>query len=252
MESQALEYTPPHPSGRQTLFKTLIGLFVGLFVAFLIFIILMLIGGIIIEALQQRLTGNVTINPLLPLILIVISFLGTFIGSVIIAGAYNLIYTDTYYDLGKMFSITLMSNILLFFFFLPLYLIFSNNIQSLFVVLAFHMIFSIYVGFVAIEITTNPNYAVLHLVAAALGIAVACVFYGIIVNVADVTQGKQSYLLIVFPPILAYTMIPLLQGLFYTIYYKFYTMGNNPLYVPSLSEVIIDDEETDQANVENL
>lgn len=51
------------------------------------------------EALRNKLNGATAINPLLPLVLIVISFLGTFIGTILIAGAYNLLYTDTYYDL---------------------------------------------------------------------------------------------------------------------------------------------------------
>jgi hypothetical protein len=125
MDAQFLELSPPRPSGRQIMFKTLIGLIVGIFTAFLIFIILLLLGGMIQEALRNSINGATAINPLLPLVLIVISFLGTFIGTIIIAGVYNLLYTDTYYDLGKMFNVTLLINILLFFFFIPLYLIFS-------------------------------------------------------------------------------------------------------------------------------
>ena len=52
------------------------------------------------EALSQRISGTMVVNPLLPLILLIIAFVGTFIGSIVLAGIYNLIYSDKYYDLS--------------------------------------------------------------------------------------------------------------------------------------------------------
>lgn len=250
MESQYLELVPPRPTGRQILFKTIIGLIVWIFTAFLIFIILMFLWGMIQEALSNKINGVTAINPLLPLVLIVISFLWTFIGTIIIAGIYNLLYTDTYYDLGKMFNVTLLINVILFFFFIPLYLILSGNIDQLFVILAFHTIFAIFMSFVAIEMTTNPNYAAVHLVWVAWGLALSFIIYAAIYSIVDPTQGNGSYLLIVFPPLLAYTIIPFFHGVFESMYYKFYTMGNNALYIPSLNEVLVDDNEEDVAVVD--
>ena len=80
------------------------------------------------------------------------------------AGVFNLIYTDKYYDMGKMFSITLLLNVLLFFFFVPLYIVFAANIDTLFLILAMHILLTIFLCYVGIEITTNPNYSASHLV----------------------------------------------------------------------------------------
>ncbi len=74
--------------------------------------------------------------------------------------------------------------------------------------------------------------------------------YAAIYSLVDPTQGNGSYLLIVFPPLLAYTLIPLFHGAFESLYYKFYTMGNNALYIPSLNEVLVNDNEEDVAQIE--
>jgi hypothetical protein len=129
----------------------------------LVFVILLLVGGVVQEALAERIIGGDGINPLLPLILLVVAFLGTFIGSVILAGIYNLIFTEKYYDMSKMFSLTLFANIIVFMFFIGLYLLFANMIEPLFFVLAFHIIFTVFLSIALIEISTNPNYAAVHL-----------------------------------------------------------------------------------------
>jgi hypothetical protein len=105
-----------------------------------------------------------SVNPLLPLILIIIAFIATFIGNVMLAGIYNLFYPTKYYDLGKMFSNSLLSNVIVFFVFMPLYLLFYNDIQSLFTILAIHILFSIFTSYTHIEFLTNPNYGSSHLI----------------------------------------------------------------------------------------
>jgi hypothetical protein len=144
--------------------KTLIGLIIGVVIAFLVFITLILVGGIIQEALKNKITGVAQVNPLLPLILIIIAFVGTFVGSIMISGIFNVIYTDKYYDMAKMFSLTLLINVILFILFIGLYLIFAGSIDELFFVLAFHITFTIFVIYSAIEMSTNPNYAAVHLI----------------------------------------------------------------------------------------
>lgn len=44
------------------------------------------------------------------------------------------------------------------------------------------------------------------------------------------------------PPIVGYTLIPFGSGIWEKIYYKFYELGNNGLYIPSATEV--EEEET--------
>jgi len=57
-------------------------------------------------------------------------------------------------------------------------------------------------------------------------------------------------ILLALPPVLAYFCLPLLHSTWEKIYYKFYSMGNNFFYIPSLNEVMIDSEEDDDVEVE--
>ena len=70
---------------------------------------------------------------------------------------------------------------------------------------------------------------------------------------------QKIYLFMLFPPILGYTLIPFGSGIREKIYYKFYELGNNGFYIPSVTESD-DTEETegtdttntgDEINVEN-
>ena len=183
-----LELAPYNPTGRQILIKTLLGLIIGIFIAFLTFIILILVGGVIQEALTSKISGNYDLNPLLPLILIVIAFIGTVVGMILIAGIFNLLYTDKYYDMGKMFSLTLLINVILFVLFIPLYALFAGNIDELFFILALHIIFGVFVSYTAMEMTTNPNYSAVHLIGTAMGLTLSVLIFGIGYKLIDVTQ----------------------------------------------------------------
>ena len=85
-----------------------------------------------------------------------------------------------------MFNFTLVSNIILFFFFIPLYIVFYSSIDSLFIVLAFHILFAIYVAYTANEFTTNPNYSGSHLVGSSIGMSVAILIFAIMYHSMDV------------------------------------------------------------------
>lgn len=230
--------------------KTLMGLIVGIFIAFLTFIILILVGGIIQEALSNTTTGNTTVNPLLPLILIIIAFIGIVVGMILIAGIFNMIYTDKYYDMGKMFSLTLLINVILFILFIPLYGLFAKDTNALFFVLAFHIIFAVFVSYTAMEISTNPNYAAVHLIGTAIGLAIAILFFGLGYSFVDFSKGSAVKILLSLPPVLAYFCLPLFHSIREKIYYKFYSMGNNFFYIPSLNEVLIDSEEDNEVEVD--
>jgi len=56
--------------------------------------------------------------------------------------------------------------------------------------------------------------------------------------------------MIALPSVLAYFFLPLCHGIWEKIYYKFYSMGNNFFYIPSLSEVLVDEEEDDTIEVD--
>lgn len=250
-KSRALLDNPPHdPTWRQIIIKAGVWLIVGTLISFLVFIVLVLVKKIIDDALAASLAWDVAVNPLLPIILMIIAFLGTFIGSVIISAIFNLVYTTKYYDMSKMFTISLIINVLLFVCFIPLYLIFAGTLTPLFLILALHIFLAVFLTYAGIEITTNPNYAWSDLIWSARWFTIGAFFFLIAFNLIDRSWGQQISLILSLPPILAYFFVPLFQSLREKIYYKFYSMGNNFLYIPSLHEVMVDAEESSQVNVD--
>lgn len=247
---QNIDIEPANPTWWQVFIMFVLGLLVWVFISFLVFIILVLVWGMIQEAINTSLAGAQSTNPLLPLILVVIAFLSTFIGSIIVAGLYNLLYTDTYYDMSKMFGLVLTSNIILFVFFIPLYILFSGSIDELFVILAFHIMFSVFIAYTAIQMTSNPNYSGVHLIWSAFGFTMALLVFGLFYRLIDVSQGNTANILLALPPVLIYAALPLFHGLREKLYYKFYISGNNFFYIPSLSEVTIDEDEAEDIHVE--
>lgn len=248
--NQDFEVWPFNPDWSSVFIRTWLGLVTGIFISFLVFIILMLVWGIIEQAVSTQILGGWAVNPLLPLILIIIAFLWTFIGSIIIAWVYNLIYTDKYYDMWKMFSLVLFANIIMFILFLWLYVLFASGINQLFFVLAFHIMFTVFLSFTLIEMSTNPNYSAVHLLWAALWLIIWILLFGITYKVMDLTAWNSAHILLAIPPVLVYAMLPFWHWLREKIYYKFYSNWSNFFYIPSLQEVLVDEEEADDVEVD--
>ncbi len=92
-----------------------------------------------------------------------------------------------------------------------------------------------------------------------LGFALTFLAYSLIYKLSGSAEVQQKiYLFMLLPPILGYTLIPFGASIREKIYYKFYELGNNGFYIPSVTES--DDEETegtetatggDDVNVEN-
>lgn len=151
--------------------------------------------------------------------------------------------------MSKMFSLTLFANIIVFMFFIGLYLLFANMIEPLFFVLAFHIIFTVFLSIALIEISTNPNYAAVHLLGAAIGLVLAILIFAIAYKFIDINEGSSVNVLLSLPPVLAYCFVPFWHGLREKIYFKFYEAGNNFFYIPSLNEVLVDEQEVDEVEV---
>jgi hypothetical protein len=134
-----------------------IGLVIGGVIAALLFIILSFMGGMFTSAFGQQ--GVSSVNPLLSLVLLFIGFLSTFIGNIAIGGIYSLFYNKKYYNTGKMFGLIFLTNGILFFFLAPIYIVFASQIDILFLILGFHILFSVFTSAAQIEFSTNPNYS---------------------------------------------------------------------------------------------
>ncbi len=236
---------PSNLSGWQLIGKFFIGLLIGGVIAALLFVILSFMWGMFTSAFGQQ-TGA-SINPLLSLILLFIWFLSTFIGNIAIGGVYSLFFNRKYYNTSKMFGLLFLTNGILFFFLAPIYIVFASQIDILFIILGFHILFSVFASASQIEFSTNPNYSASAFMWNVLWFALAFLAYALIYKLAGSAAVQQRiYLFMLLPPVLGYTLVPFGSGIREKIYYKFYELGNNGFYIPSVTES--DEEETGWEN----
>jgi hypothetical protein len=164
--------------------------------------------------------------------------LASFIWNLWIAGLYSLFFSKSYYNMSKTIGILLLTNWLLFVFLLPIYIIFSRNINTLFMILWFHIIIATFLSSQQMENMKSPNYSASSLIWNTFSLALAMLIYGIIWKTAAVWElQNQLYLLLLIPPILAFGIIPLWLWLRDAIYYKFFEIWNNPFYAESKWEL---------------
>lgn len=245
---EKLATEPNNTTVGQIVAKLVIGLIIGLIIAFLVFVVTILFN----TAIQQgvRAISNDTAvwgNPVLPLIFLLIAFIANMSWNMLIWSVYNLLYTNKYYDLGKIISLIAVSQIIIFFIMAPLYLLFWDSILGLFIIVAFHVIFGVFVSYSQMEFSTNPNYSGSQLIGGVIGFCVTLLvflaFYksfGAAEFGLDNASTQKVKMLIAIPPLLAYTLLPLAYALREKLYYLFYENGNNFFYIPSLSEVMYD------------
>lgn len=241
---------PFNPSRWKIFMKWLLGLIIGILISFIVFIMLILVWWIVNEAIATSLLWTTQVNPLLPLILVIIAFLWTFLWSITMAFTYNMLYPEKYYDMSKMFSLIFFANIIAFVFFMWLYLLFAWGINELFFVLALHIMFTVFLTFSLIEISSNPNYAAVHILWAAIGLIIAIVIFGIVYKMIDVTVWSSAHIMLALPPVIIYASLPFWHWLREKIYYKLYSNWANFFYIPSLSEVLVDEAESEEVQVE--
>ncbi len=248
---------PANLSGWQLVGKTFVGLLIGWIIAALLFVILSFMWTIFTSAFWQQ--ADMWGNPMLSIVLLFIWFLSTFIGNIAVGGIYSLFYNRKYYNTGKMFALLFLTNGILFFFLAPIYIVFSNQLDVLFLVLGFHVLFSVFVSAAQIEFSTNPNYCASSMVGTILGFVLALLMYVLVYKASGTADPQQkTYLFMLLPPILWYGIIPFGAGLREKIYYKSYEMGNNGLYIPSIAEISeevdmqdMSPDSGDEINVEN-
>lgn len=221
---------PINPTGWQLMGKTITWLVTWFLIALVIFLVIMMLGS-------EKFMENA--GPLLPFLLILITFICTLIGNTIIVGAYNLFFPEKYYDFWKMFGFILLWNWLILFLFVFVYFMGNTKDISILMIVAFHVLFSIYVAYNFIEFLPNPQYSGSAFVGNTLWFVLGIVIYLAIFNLTKHTADKGTviYNLMIWPSILWYTLIPLIGGIWQKIYYRFYEMGNNFFYLPTEAEV---------------
>ena len=195
-------------------------------------------------------------------------FVVQFIGSVALALMYNIFFSKRYYNFGKMFALIFVSSIIFSLFFTIIYVLY-DNINELYVVLWFQVIFWLYTSLNLMDFLSQPNYSASSIMWNNLWCILTVLAYIWIRHLVDFSKWtadmtnewklKSVFFLAIFPVILSYTLMILWAELWNAIYYKFYEWWNNPFYLPSLNELREErkkeevqkaEEEDDDVNVE--
>ncbi len=246
-----LENKPYDPSGVQISLKTVFWFIVWLFIAFVSFILLIWTGGMIEEALTNQTAQSYSANPLIWLMFLAVAFIATVIWNAVLSGIYNIIRPEKYYDFKKTTTLLIIFNVILFIIFFILYFLawqIWGDIEFLYRVFAFHILFSIFMSLVFIEIVTNPSYGWVYLLGAATGFVISLAIFFILDK--TLSSGWDQAYIILFPSVIWFTIISLFSGILEKIYYKFYEMWNNFLFIPSIEDVLVDEEEDDEINID--
>jgi len=244
--------TPLNPNGLSLLWKIVIWIIVWLLFSALVFVMFIWLWTSINQAISNSDNGIMKYSPLVWLSFLAIASLISIVWSIVIAWTYNVIWNEDYYDMKVISSSILTVNLLLLIPFLLLYgfVWTTESINTLFIVYWFHLFFAIYVSFISMDIVKNPNYSAVYVIGNSFGFIITILIFFIIYSVYNTKTWSDQKNILFFPPILAFAIIPFISTLFEKVYYKFYEMWNDILYIPSLSEVMVDEEEVDEVNVD--
>ena len=221
---------PSQSSWRGLVWKVFVWLVIGGIIAILLFLILSFVWWIFTNTSTQ-ISWFSSANPILSLIILLIWFLCSFIGNLAMAWSYSLFFQDRYFKTTKIMWILLLTNWILFLFFTPIYLVFGWEPNTLFLVLWWHIIFSIFLSSQQLETISNPNYSASSLVGNTLWFVLTILIYSLIRKWSEVWGiQNQTYLLLLMPPVIWFTIIPLFLWIRERIYHKMYEIWNNWFY----------------------
>ena len=264
MTDNKLSIDPYNPSYWHIISKGMIWFVVWIIVAFLVFAVTVLFNGTIQKWLwtissNGALSGWVNGSPALALVLLFIAFMVSFIWNIMISTIYGLAYSDKYYNTSKTIWHTIFVNLILFVSLAGIYFVYSNDIGSMFMILALHIVFALYISHNVIEYNANPNYSMVYMIWntawMTLFITIFLVLFKFVsmwTGGANNLSGAQSStitILLSIPAILSYSIIPFISAVWEKIYYGIYTLGSNFLYISSLDEVTVDYSDNQNINV---
>ena len=205
--------------------KIFIGIIVGICVAMLLFATLSAIGG---------LTGSeeASLNSMIWILLPVIWFIVWFVWNLALAWLYNIFFSKRYYSFGKMFGLIFASSLIIFvFFFIPYFLF--KDMNSLYALLWFQIIFELFIAKNLIDFLSQPNYSASSLMWNTLWVVLAILVHIVIISQVSI----ENVIPVIASSLIAYVMVAVGSWIWDAIYYKFYEWWNNPFYLPSLNEL---------------
>lgn len=227
-----LNAKPNQPTWWQVFGKIIIWIIIWAIIAALLLIILTALGWTNFDLQNDS-------NPILSLLLIVAWFLSSFIGNLWVVLLYSLFFSKEYNKMNKSIWVLLLTNWILFVFLLPIYWMFNGNLNTLFMILWFHIIIATFLSSQQIENMRNPNYSASSLIWNTLSLAITMLVYGIFWKFSTWAWAlkNQLHLLLLVPPIIAFGIIPLWLWIWDAIYFKFFEMWNDLFYAESKWEL---------------
>jgi hypothetical protein len=172
--------------------------------------------------------------------MLIITFVTTFVGMALLVALYSMLYGNEYYDLSAMFRYVLITNIVIFLFLAPVYLLFMGDVNTLFFVMALHLALVVYVCHMQLDMMVNPHYALSSTIGGTMGLVGGMLVYSLII--AAITSKSNSiqdtlHRYIILPPVLMYGAMPFAQGIRRMIYTRMYESGSDFLYLSSPSDL---------------
>lgn len=234
---------PQNPGWWQIWWKTAIWLLIGWVLAFLVFVIMSLLGNDFFTNSEGMFLG---------LVFVIIACVVTIIGMGILSWLLNLMFSQDYYDFGKMFWFSVLANGLLVLLFLPLYIMWSGTIETLMAIYAVHVMFAFFVSYTLIEMTNNPSYSASTLMGTTLWFGLTLVIYmAIYISTSEAPLWQNMlYVYVLSPFLISYGLVPLCHGIWTQIYYSIYSSGSNPLFIPPVSDITHTQETPDEINID--
>lgn len=230
-----IENAPRDPQAWEIVSKTLIWLVVGMLIAWLVAILIMAFGS---ESFL------ISAKSLLPFVLMTIAFVATLVGVGMVVTGYHIFFPKVYNDFGKMMAFSFVINTILFFVFALIYF-FANtptlwwtpNAMTIYLVLGFHICFAVFLSLCAVDMHLNPQYSWSVLVWSSIGFGLTIVVLMLVyMSTVSSEQSTRLYYLMLMPSVLIFLIMPLIQSIWYKIYYTMYELGSNFLYLYTIDE----------------
>jgi len=93
------------------------------------------------------------------------------------------------------------------------------------------------------DFLSHPNYAASSLMGNLVGFMLSCTVYFAVAMGALKNDATGTLILLISPSLIGYTVTLFGSSVWDMIYYKLFERGNNPFYLPSLSELRREEQE---------
>ena len=224
---------PNDVSLKEFFWKIFLGLISWGLIAAILFVLTGFLWGILGD-------NGGTPSAILWVLLAAVWFITGMIGNMGCALLFNIFFSKRYYNLSKMLGLIFTSSMIIFVAFVPIYFLFQGNVTTSYSVCGFQIIFSFFITICLMDFLSHPNYSASSFMGNLLGFMFSCAAYLALVNVTTNNPDDvetNTLLLMIVPSILGYTVTLFGSWIWDAIYYKLFEWGNNPFYLPSLTEL---------------